>query len=265
LLEFLLEFDILLSMNENKRPIPIYLAGIVEQLELNQPDIVSLDDIAGYVSMAGSKLVPARAAHELKKRGWLIPTTQRGFYEFSPGANAGAYSRGGKTADIKAIAAAHPETEWCYAFQSALYYHGIARQMPDEPQLSVRVNTVRDIPVAFRKYANSAFVSHLDSEIITGNPVECIETLLVHICAKPGHVKDWFLYEEYLPSIWGECDENKVIMELKGRSVATIKRLSYLLSGVAPDFSTKINIPTKYSVRFDLPVDPILIKEKAND
>jgi predicted transcriptional regulator of viral defense system len=251
-------------MDNNSRTIPSYLAGILEQLELDQPDIVSLGDIANYAATVGSPLVPARAAHELKKRGWLIPTSQRGYYEFSPGANAGAFSRGGKTADVKALAAAHPEIEWCYAFQSALYYHGIVDQIPDEPQFSVRANNVRDIPVSFRKYTKSAFFYHLSPEIIEGNPVECIETLLVHICAKPGQVGDWFLYEEHLPLIWNGCNEDKVVEELSGRSTATIKRLAYLLSGVALEFSLRIDTAPGYSVHFVLPVNPILIKRKGH-
>jgi predicted transcriptional regulator of viral defense system len=252
-------------MDTNKRPITKYLAGIVAQLELDQPDIVSLAEIASYVSVDENRVPPARVAHELKKLGWLIPTSQPGFYEFSPGANSGAFSRGGKTADVKAIATAHPEIEWCYAFQSALYYHGIVDQMPDEPQLSVRTNNVRNIPVTFRKYAKSAFLSRLAPQIIHGNPVERLETLLVHICAKPSHVNDWFLYEEHLPLIWEACDKDKVAEELSGRSTATTKRLAYLLSGVAPDFSSKIDSTTKSPIHFDLPVDPVLIKGKDNE
>jgi predicted transcriptional regulator of viral defense system len=211
------------------RTIPKYLASIIEQLELDQAELLTIKDIQRYAVSVDSTIQAPRIAFELKNRGWLIPTFARGVYEFSPGANAGAYSKGGMLSNIKAVALANPEIVWCYSHQSALYFHKIVAQMPDKPQITIKCNSIKNVPYAFTKLTNNVFYSQLEPIIINGNPVEQIETLLVHICAKPSSVNDWFIYEENIRDIWYKCDIHKLHQELAKQSNNTRNRLKQLL------------------------------------
>lgn len=214
------------------RTIPKYLASIVEQLELNEAELLTIKDIQRYASSAGSTIQAARIAFELKNRGWLLPTSARGVYEFSPGANAGAYSKGGKLSNIKAVALANPSIKWFYSHQSALYFHKIVDQMPDKPQITIKCNSIKKVPYAFTKLTHNVFDSQLEPIIINGNPVEPLETLLVHICSKPKSVSDWFVYEENIQDIWSECDIGKLHQELDKQSLNTKNRLRKLLRSI---------------------------------
>jgi hypothetical protein len=214
------------------RTIPRFLAPITEQLELNQPELVTVKSLHEYAESSGVLLPAPRIAFELKQRGWLLPTSARGVYEFSPGANAGAYSRGGKLLDIKVVSLANPTVRWFYSHQSALYMHGIAKQMPDKPQITIQGNNYHDIPFAFRKITSFTFKSNLEEMVINGNPVAHIETLLVQICAKPNQVSDWGLYYDLLEDIWSSCDSKILKNELVGRKNATQIRLKKLLAKI---------------------------------
>jgi|GEM_PF-5151362 len=211
------------------RAIPRYLALIIEQLELDQAELLTINDIRNYAESVDSTVQATRIAFELKNRGWLLPTAARGIYEFSPGANAGAYSKGSSFINIKAIALANPEVKWFYSHQSALYFHNIVDQMPDKPQITVKCNSIKNIPYAFTKLTHNVFDSQLAPLIINGNPIEQLETLLVHICAKPKSVKDWFVYKENIQVIWDECDIHKLHQELDKQSLNTKNRLKRLL------------------------------------
>jgi predicted transcriptional regulator of viral defense system len=211
------------------RTIPKYLASIVEQLELEQTELLTIKDIQRYADSVGSTIQATRIAFELRNRGWLLPTSARGVYEFSPGANAGAYSKGGKLSNVKAVALANPEIIWFYSHQSALYFHKIVDQTPDNPQITIKCNSIKNVPYAFTKLTHNVFDAQLEPVIINGNPVEQLETLLVHICAKPRSVSDWFVYEENIRDIWDECDIRKLHQELDKQSSNTRNRLKKLL------------------------------------
>lgn len=214
------------------RSIPKYLASIVEQLELDQVQLLTIKDIQRYAVFVGSTVQATRIAFELKNRGWLLPTSARGVYEFSPGANAGAYSTGGKLLDIKAVSLANPEIKWFYSHQSALYFHKIIDQMPDKPQITIKCNSIKNVPYSFTKLTHHVFDSQLEPIIINGNPVEQLETLLVHICAKPTSVNDWFIYEENIRNIWALCNIDKLRQELNEQSHNTKIRLKKLLRSI---------------------------------
>lgn len=222
------------------RTIPKYLALIIEQLELDQVKLLTIKDLQRYASSVGSTGQATRMSFELKNRGWLLPTSARGVYEFSPGANAGAYSTGGKLLDIKAVALANPEIKWFYSHQSALYFHKIIDQMPDKPQITIKCNSIKNVPYAFTKLTHNVFDSQLEPIIINGNPVEQLETLLVHICAKPSSVSDWFVYEENIRDIWDECDINKLHQDLDKQSLNTKNRLKKLLRSIRSEVQLDI-------------------------
>ena len=84
------------------------LAPVVERLELDRPEVVTLRDIEGICDEEGIGTEPRVVASRLKKAGWLLPTGQRGAWEFAPAELAGPYSACDPLLPVKAFAAANP-------------------------------------------------------------------------------------------------------------------------------------------------------------
>ena len=84
------------------RTIPASLAPVLEQLELEQADLITMSHLDEVVRSAGVGTQTRTVAARLRERGWLLATGQRGVWEFVPAAVAGAYSRGGPTRLLRA-------------------------------------------------------------------------------------------------------------------------------------------------------------------
>jgi hypothetical protein len=66
------------------RTIPHSLAPVLEQLELYQADLVTTARLDELVRTAGIRTATRTVATRLRERGWLLPTGQRGVWEFAP-------------------------------------------------------------------------------------------------------------------------------------------------------------------------------------
>lgn len=108
------------------RSISTGLSGVLEELELARPELVTLGDIALYAQRAGVSMPPRVVASRLKERGWLLATPQRGVWEFAPAEAAGAYSSFDPLLPIKSFALANPAVEWALTFQAAAWALGLA-------------------------------------------------------------------------------------------------------------------------------------------
>ena len=106
------------------------LAPIVEQLELEQPEIVTLRELTAIAAQFGIATAPALIAHRLRERGWLLSTGINGAWEFAPGAHAGPHSRGGLLIPVRAALALTPDLPVAMALNSAAWAYGIADRQP---------------------------------------------------------------------------------------------------------------------------------------
>ncbi|MDT0264127.1 hypothetical protein [Jatrophihabitans lederbergiae] len=71
------------------RSLPGSLAPVVEELELEQPQVVTLAQITGILGRVGAgeaALEPGHVAYELQRRGWLGRLRTMNTWEFLPGA-----------------------------------------------------------------------------------------------------------------------------------------------------------------------------------
>jgi predicted transcriptional regulator of viral defense system len=229
----------------NARTISPSLAPLLSALELNQPELVTIRDISELSGQFQIKMTPARVANELTKRGWLLSSGTKGVYEFSPGANAGAYSRGGELLKLKAASLAHPDTKYALSMSSALYLHGIIKQFPDIPQISVVADHNNKVPYSFKQFDFHKFNTQIGYVIIKNMPVERLETLLVYVCSKPSLFKNCYNITENLGEIWALVDQDLLISELFGHQKATKNRLMRLLKNVAAkEFILKVGEQT---------------------
>lgn len=235
---------IIISKSETKviqmtRSVPISLAPVVERLELDQPEIVTLKQLTRMAAELDVRTAPALIAHRLQVLGWFLSTGLSGAWEFAPGAHAGPHSRGGPLLPVKAALALMPELPAAVALTSAAWAHGFADRTP--PQVQVAAKSGARVPAGLaRQVQVLRFDARLDPVKRKGVPVQRVETLLVHLAARPSQVRSWGEVGEWLGDIVAEAVEADVLLELEERPRAVRMRLAYLLQGLWPDLSERI-------------------------
>jgi hypothetical protein len=256
------------------------LAPLVAELELRQPTLVTLDELALLAGEAGLRTPAKGVAARLRATGWLLPTAQRGVYEFAPGSHAGPYGHGDPFIDLRAAMRAE-HFQVAVALQSALWLQGIAERAPDRHELAVPVGATVPGPVK-RQMRVVHFSARLPAADIDQIPVHQPSTILVHLAARPGDVRGWTTFAEALPELAARSRADDLERELEGRPGTVRSRLAYLVSGVAPEVADHLQPVTPQSVtwfghsrtsrRFDkqfnvadglLPFDPRTLAETA--
>jgi len=210
------------------RAIPPALAPLVEQLELDQPELLTTDELARLTAQLAIA-TPARVATQrLAKNGWLLPTGVRGVWEFAPGSRAGAYSSDRHDLLLAAQLAATPELPARVALGSALWSAGLADRRPDTLEVSLPP-TVR-VPAALRGNARVVRLKPvLEPAVDVDVPTDRPETVLVHAAATPTQVRSWASLLEALDELAATCNVDDVVREAAARAHATQVRLCYLL------------------------------------
>jgi len=207
------------------------LAPIVTELELRQPVLVSLQELAVLAEEAGLRTPAKVIAARLRATGWLLATGQRGVYEFAPGAHAGPYGHGDPFIELRAaLSAGH---HLAVALQSALWLHGLAERAPDRHELAAPPGAA--VPASLKRGMRVVrFSARLPMVGIDRLPVHRTSTILVHIAARPGDVRGWTAFAEALPELAARSSADELEQEMRDRPAAVRPRLAYLLSGVAP-------------------------------
>lgn len=214
------------------------LAQLVAGLELRQPTLVSLDDLARLADEAGLRTPAKVLARRLRETGWLLPTGQRGVYEFAPGSHAGPYGHGDPFVELRA-AMLLGQQEATVALVSALWLHGLADRAPDQHEVAVRSNAV--VPESIKRHLRVVrFSARLQPAVVEGLPVHQPATILTHLATKPGDVRSWSTFAEVLPELADRAPVDELEKELDRRPGAVRPRLAYLLSGVAPKVAERL-------------------------
>src|SRR5688572_30019908 len=84
------------------RSLPPSLARIVALLELDQAFLITMEDLERLRQQAGVKTNAKLISQRLRDLGWLLPTEQRGVWEFAPGAHAGPLGHGHPFREVQA-------------------------------------------------------------------------------------------------------------------------------------------------------------------
>lgn len=230
------------------RSIPKGLSEVLEELELERPQLVTTSQLASLCERSGVRTPAKVVASRLREKGWLLATPQRGVWEFAPAELAGAYSSADPLLPLKAHAAAHPSERSALASQTAAWALGLAdrvpavidaafEQMPTSVPDGVRASTYRpNVPTADAK----------------GFPALAPESIIVHMAQRPSAVRSWQGVAEWLPDVAYELDAATMLDELGGRSRSVAARTGYLLQGMRPDVSDAVMeaIPPRSRVRF---------------
>ncbi len=210
------------------------LAKVVEELELDQPVVVTLKDLADILQRRAIRTGPVEVARRLRERGWLLETAQRGVYEFAPGAHAGPYGHGDPFVDLRAHLANEPQraatTRIAVCLHSAVWLRGFSDRAPNKHELSVppAVRVPKALSSAYRVVR---FDAELEPEMLESVPVQRPASLLVHLASRPTDVRSWTVFVEALPDLVAGTSAEELATEIRSRSGSTRARLGYLLEG----------------------------------
>ena len=221
------------------RSVPFALAPVIEALEFEEAFLVTTDRLDELRLEAGIKSSTAMVAKRLRDRGWLLETPQRGVWEFAPGSHAGPISRGQPFTDVLAVLEANPELQAGISLSSALWAHGLLDRSPDKPEVAIPVG--REAPAPLKRAARTVnFDWVLPLVTKKGAPVHALETILVHLAARPTAVRSWSAVLEALPDVVAEVAHADVRKEVSGRPAAVATRLAYLVHGLSPDLAVAV-------------------------
>lgn len=213
------------------------LAPVVEQLELERPEVVTLRDIEGICAAEGVGAEPRVVASRLKKAGWLLPTGQRGAWEFAPAELAGPYSCCDPLLPAKALAAANPDVAPLLRGQTAAWAMGLADRVPSTIEVALEPGMRASMPDGMSACSyRTALVPRKAKGALSLTP----EAVVVQMAERPSTVRSWASAAEWLPDVMAEMSAAATLEELRGRSVATAQRTGYLLQGERPDIAEAI-------------------------
>lgn len=222
------------------RSIPPSLAPVLAELELAGADLVTSAQLEGLLRAAGVRTQTHIAAARLRELGWLLPTGQRGVWEFAPAAVAGPYSRGGHTRLLRSVLA-KAEVACGLTFQAAAWAHGLADRAP--VRVEVAAATAQDARRLPSKLDVSVFAPRLGYVPAKGVPTLRPASILAHMATSPAHVRSWVSALEWLPDVAAEISPADVLTELRDRPATVAARLGYMLQGLRPDIAGQITPP----------------------
>jgi hypothetical protein len=215
------------------------LAAVVEELELDQPTVVTADLLRRIAERHRLGTSPKVIAARLRQAGWLLPTGRRGVWEFAPGSHAGPIGHGDPTLPLRVALAADSDLSAALALGSAAWAHGFADRVPSILDVAVPVGTRVRAPLA-RAASVSTFTTSVGYATAKGVPCHRPESVLVHLAVAPTAPRSWTSILEWLPDLAAEADAGLFASELGGRPRAVAIRAGYLLSGLRPDLAAPL-------------------------
>ena len=209
------------------RTIPPAVAAVLEQLELDQPLVVSSEDLKRAIATTESKTTIRYLVEELTNGGWLLPLRTRGYWEFAPAARAGAIDAGDPHIELRATLQKRPDLPVELAAESAAWLLGLSTRSPNRHVISAPPGL--RLPPALSEYRVVRFIPALDVKDRDGLPIWQVPTLLVAMSHRPASYHDWPNVGDWLTQATKEVSEDDVRAELAGKPRSTWMRLAYLL------------------------------------
>ena len=230
------------------RTISKSMAGILEELELDNATFVDMQRLSYLAQKHNVRTEPAVIASRLRKAGWLLPTSQRGVWEFSSAAMAGAFSKNDPLMPVIAYIKANPESEIFLCMQTAAWALGLADRVPSRKELAFtrKPTSLPKELVAFH------YEPELDPVTVKGVPCLTPESIVVHIASKPSQVRNWESTIEWLPDVVYEINIDRLLAELSRKNDSIKRRTGYLLQGMYPEAAEAIAgiVTTSSKIRF---------------
>lgn len=210
------------------REITPSIAPILEELELDQPRLVTAADVERVANERGSTASPAYLIKQLTSEGWLLPLRTRGVWEFAPAARAGAFGSGEAHIELRATLLKRPDLPVALAAESAAWIHGLSSREPTTHSLATPPSL--RVPPALSGYRVLRHQSALEPTSRGGLPTWKVATLLVAMADRPSSYRDWPNVGDWLREAVTTLAEADLRAELEDKTRAAWARLAYLLS-----------------------------------
>ena len=213
------------------------LAPLVQQLELEQPRIVTREQLQSWATSVGLDWPVQITVRRLREAGWLLDLKTRGVWEFAPGDRAGAFGSGDPLIELRATLAHRPSLPLSVGAESAAYLLGLVSRRPDVEVIGAP-DGVR-LPKALSDMRLVGWTPKARRVVKEGLPIWSVDTLLVFMGAKPSMYRDWPNVGEWLRQGVGRANVQSIVEELQGRSPGTWARVAYLLSKGGKELEAK--------------------------
>lgn len=219
------------------RTISNTMSEILQELELENETYITIQRIRELADRYSIGSSPSLIAYRLKQAGWLIPTSQRGVWEFAPASYAGAYSQNDPLTGIKAFVISNPEIRCYLCMQSAAWALGIADRVPARTEVAFPVMPKKHIPKQIKSYH---YTPNIKTVIKKGFSCLAPESILVHMTSKPSDVRSWEGALEWLADLVYDLNTENLLLELEGKPNAVKQRTGYLLQNMYPEAADAI-------------------------
>lgn len=201
------------------------VAGVLQELELRQPKVVSGALLSEVIAAAGSGLTKAAAAERLVREGWLSPLRTRDAWEFVPASRAGRYPSGDPWIELRAVLVTKPDAPVALAFASAIWELGYTSHQPTRPTFAHRPGWRP--PRSLNAARSVSFDWRLPGWDKDGLRVWQPATAVVAAANRPDCQDDWGNADDWLPETLRATTPADVLAEAEGRGMATLARLGY--------------------------------------
>lgn len=202
------------------------LAPLLELLELEQPRVVTSDELRALAGQVGIDWPVEVVVRRLRERGWLLDLKTRGVWEFAPAARAGAFGAGDPLIELRATLKRSPDAPLAVAAESAAYLLGLTSRRPDR-EVVAAPSGLR-LPKALKSFRVVRWTAgHL--VVKDGIPVWDTPTLIAFMATEPDGYRDWPNVGEWIGQAGRDVSADQVAEELHARPRAAWVRAAYLL------------------------------------
>lgn len=206
------------------RSLPRWLAGVIQEFELNGNTVVTVDDVL-RVRPDLDRAVARQGIAELVERGWLHPIGIRGTYEFIPGAAAGPYPSGDPWLVLRAELK-HKPGRFHVGATSAAWLLGYAQRSPERHIVvtTPEVHTPRSLNATYQVLKTAPAPAHGN---VDGLPVPTAPEMFAEIAQlMPRLSLD--AARGWLRRLLDDTSPDDVAQALHDRGAATRARAGYL-------------------------------------
>ena len=220
------------------RSISKSLSGVLQDLELERPLLVTTETLSILKDKYGISSPIKTIAYQLKKRGWLLPTDRKGVWEFIPAEVAGIYSSYDPLLYFRSFLAKYPDILCGLTYQTAAWLYGESNRVPSNLDISIQDNKRSRL---LKRHASvSVYKPHLPYQYISKVPVLSRESVIAHMVSRPLSLPSWASVHEWLPDFCIDISVDKILIELNNRPQSVIQRFAYLVQGIRPDIANEI-------------------------
>jgi len=209
------------------RPASASLSRLLELLELDQPRVVTRQDLERVARDAGVDWPAGAVLQRLRQRGWLLDLKTRGVWEFAPAARAGAYGAGDPLIELRATLARRPDAPFAVGAESAAYLLGYASHRPHPDVVGVPAGVT--MPPALRGYRIVRWTPRTPLVALDGLPVWPVCGMLAFMATRPSLYRDWPNVGEWLARAASAASKADLLVELDGRARSAWARMAYLM------------------------------------